>query len=394
MQYRVLSKRQLIVIFVSSLNLAHQFRSLMNKLYAIVLVLLIFSSNADAQRINDFCQTAFLRSPDSLYIKDLRNYFGLNMSVFNKGSAFSIEDSKSESDLTYSSADTSISMSIGIGYRWLSFGLGFGLGFLDKHRLGRKFDYSTQLHLRAFTVKLQGNFYKGYYLKKPSIMISDWPTGEMHIRKDVHTSVLRISSDYYFNYTKYSRKALTSQGQMQLRTAGSVLTGLVFNYDVVAGDSSLVPQNVNSDKFSYSGNVNRVRNMFVGPDIGYAITVVLPKQWFINTQVSSGLAYNRCLIQYSGSENKLYENMNFFMQAEGNAGYNGMLWFACLSANFFAIQSAMGKEGASINTLNTLFKATIAYRIKLEKDYSVGELIDSKLQQWRANRKQTKNSAN
>jgi len=358
----------------------------MKRLLTLSLLLFAIWLNADAQRINEIYQSAFMRNPDSLYIKNLKNYLGFRMSVFQKGSAFNISDLKSESDLQYSCADTSPSINFGVGYRWLSLGIGFSLGVFDRHRVGRKFDYSTQMHLRAFTIKLQGNVYSGYYLKNATNVLNEWPKNEKYIRNDIQTSLLRLSTDYYFNYTQYSRKALTSQGQMQLRTAGSALAGLIFNYDIVVGDSSFVPQNVNTQKFGYQGDISKVRNMFIGPEGGYAISVVLPKQWFLNAQMIGGVAYNRHLVQYKERSDKLYEGANFFLQAEGTAGYNGMLWFASISANIFAIQSAMNSNESNINTINTLFQATIAYRFKIENDYSVGELLSTKWQEWRAHR--------
>ena len=358
----------------------------MKRLLTLSLLLFAIWLNADAQRINEIYQSAFMRNPDSLYIKNLKNYLGFRMSVFQKGSAFSISDSKSESELQYSCADTSLAVSFGAGYRWLSLGFGFSLGLLNRHRAGRKFDYSTQMHLRAFTIKLQGNIYSGYYLKNATNILNDLPENEKYVRKDIKTKLLRLSTDYYFNYTQYSRKALTSQGQMQLRTAGSALAGVIFNYDMAIGDSSFVPQNVDTQKFGYKGDISKVRNMFIGPEGGYAISVVLPKQWFLNAQMIGGVAYNRHLVQYKERSDKLYEGANLFLQAEGAAGYNGMLWFASISANIFAIQSAMNSDESNINTINTLFQATIAYRFKIENDYSVGELLSAKRQEWRAHR--------
>lgn len=355
----------------------------MKRFAAISVIMTFVCMTAAAQRIGNFVRESFLLHPDSLYIADLNNYFGLRMSVFQKGSAFSIDDMQTISDLQYTCADSSASLSVGIGYKWLSVGVGFGLGFFDRNRVGNKFDYSTQIHLPAITIKLQGNIYEGYCLDNASTMIKNWPMDKRYLRKDIITSVLRVSADYYFNYTKYSRKALTSQGQMQRRTAGSVLTGVIFNHDVVAGDSSLIPSDVKTSEFAYTGNVSRVRNMFVGADGGYAISAVFPKGWFINGQFVSGLAYNRSQVQHVGEPNQLYQGVALIMQGEFSGGLNKEKWFICLGGSIFSIQSSIGKEGASINTVNSLFQATLAYRIKIEKDYSVGQLARSQWQRWR-----------
>ncbi len=340
--------------------------------------------------IVDSVLTSLTAKPDTAYIQDLRGLFGIQMSFFQKNSAFSIADLLDLSSLNYANSDSSMSTSIGINYKWLSLKMGFSFGLFDRNRSGRKFDFSTQMHMPAITLSFAGNLYNGYYLKNTYPMLQGWAEGTRYERPDIRTNMLRVSADYYHNHTRYSRKALTSAGELQRRTAGSFVAGIMFNRNVVSGDSSFIPTAVNDSLFNYHSSMRHVRNIFVGADAGYALTIVTPVKVFVNMQFSLGFAYDRNLFQVDAASDRDFNSMNIFMQGIGNLGYNSDTWFLSISANLFAIEHALGDEGASINSRNTLFQATLAYRIKLERDYGVGELFKEKYKEWRARRKEQK----
>lgn len=337
----------------------------------------------DAQNFGQKMRNAFTEKPDSLYIENIDGLLGVQFSVFRKNSDFSIDDIRNLSQLQYDCCDSSASVSIGMSYKWLSLKLGLSMGLLNFDRTGRKFDLSTQIFTKTVTIKLSGNIYTGYCLHNSNSILTGWSENSFYERPDIKTNVLRVSADYYFNHTQYSRKALTSQGELQRRTAGSFFAGVVLNRNVVSGDSSLIPSMVNDTLFSYHNSMNRVRNVFAGIDGGYAITFVTPSKWFINGQFGIGFAYNRCLLQYGGEPDRNYVVPDAFFQGELNVGYNSQRLYFAVSGNIFAIDSPMGEEGASINSTSVLLQATLAYRFKLDRDYGVGELFREKWREFR-----------
>lgn len=347
---------------------------------AISILILMSAMVVDAQGFGQKMHNAFTEKPDTSYIESLDGLFGVQFSVFRKNSDFSIDDIRNLSQLQYNCCDSSASISLGMSYKWLSLKLGLSMGLLNRDRTGRKFDLSTQIFTQAVTIKLSGNIYTGYCLYNSNSILKDWSGDSFYERPDIKTNVVRVSADYYFNHTQYSRKALTSQGELQRKTAGSFFTGVVLNRNVVSGDSSLIPSMVNDTLFSYHNQMNRVRNMFVGIDGGYAITFVTPSKWFINGQFGIGFAYNRCLLQYSGEPDRNYVVPDAFFQCELNVGYNSRRLYFGMGGSLFAIDSPMDDEGANINNMNVLVQATLAYRFKLDRDYGVVELFREK---WR-----------
>ena len=164
-----------------------------------VLLLTAAFGRAEAQWLKETYVSVFAAERDTNYIQDLSRMFSVNASVFQKNSAFSIDDLKNLSSLQYACSDSSASVSVGFAYKWLSLNLGVSTGLLDRHRSGRKTILSTQVLLPAVTLKFGANFYEGYYLSNAESILQDWPVGTRFERPDISTASLRVSADYYFN---------------------------------------------------------------------------------------------------------------------------------------------------------------------------------------------------
>lgn len=343
-----------------------------------------------AQWVKEAYVNVFAAKKDSTYIEDLSNLFGVNASIFQKNSAFSIDDVKNLSSLQYECSDSSASISAGFAYKWLSLNLGVSTGLFDRHRSGHKTDISTQILLPAVTLKLGANIYEGYYLSNAESILQNWPAGTRHDRPDITTASLRISADYYFNYTRYSRKALTSHGELQRRTAGSAVAGILFNVNMVSGDSSLVPQAVNDSLFGYREQIRYVSNTLIGAGGGYARTFVTPAKIYFNLDMQMGLAYNKCLLQLDNAPDRRHNALNLYFQGNASIGFNSKHWFFNAGGSLLAIESPMENDGVSINNMSAFMQATLAYRFELEKNYGVTELFVEKWRQWHDHRAEKK----
>ena len=363
----------------------------MRKCLAISFFLLTMSiGQSEAQWLKETYISVFAAERDTAYIQDLSQMFGINASIFQKNSAFSIDDLKNLSSLQYSCSDSSSSVSAGFAYKWLSLNLGFSTGLFDRHRSGKKTNLSTQILLPAVTLKFSGSLYEGYYLENAESIMQNWPVGTRFDRPDIVTGNLRISADYYFNYTQYSRKALTSHGELQRRTAGSPIVGILLNMNMVSGDSSLVPMAVNDSLFGYHEQIRYVSNTLIGAGGGYARTFVTPAKIYFNIDMQMGLAYNKCLLQIDDAPDRQHNAMNFYFQGDLSFGFNSKHWFFNAGGSLLTIESPTGNNGVSINNLSAMLRATLAYRFELEKNYSVGELFSTKWNQWREHRAEKK----
>ena len=355
-----------------------------------IFLLMVTIGQVEAQWLKDAYISVFAAERDSAYIQDMSNYFSVNASLFQKNSAFSIDDLKNLSSLQYSCSDSSASVSAGFAYKWLSLNLGVSTGLFDRHRTGRKTNLSTQLLLPAVTLKFGASIYEGYYLSNAESILQDWPAGTRHDRPDITTGSFRISADYYFNYTQYSRKALTSHGELQRRTAGSAIAGILFNHNTASGDSSFIPRIVNDSIFGYHEQIRLVSSTLIGAGGGYARTFVTPSKIYFNIDMQMGLAYNKCLLQLDDAPDRTNKALNFYFQGDLSFGYTSKHWFFNVGGNLLAIESPMGNDGVNINSTNAMVRATLAYRFEVEKNYSVSELFTTKWRQWREHRAEKK----
>ena len=351
-----------------------------------ILLLTVSFGRTEAQWLKETYISVFATERDTAYIQDLSRMFSVNASLFQKNSAFSIDDLKNLSSLQYSCSDSSSSVSAGFAYKWLSLNLGFSTGLFDRHRSGKKTNLSTQILLPAVTLKLSGSIYEGYYLENAESILQNWPIGTRHDRPDITTASLSVSADYYFNYTKYSRKALTSHGELQKRTAGSPIAGILLNMNMVGGDSSLVPRAVNDSLFGYHEQIKFVSNTLIGAGGGYARTFVTPAKIYFNLDMQMGLAYNKCLLQLDNAPDRRHKSLNLYFQGDASFGFNNKHWFFNIGGSTLLIESPTGDDGVSINNMNYMLRGTLAYRFELEKNYGVGELFSTKWRQWREHR--------
>lgn len=360
------------------------------RLAILIFLLTATFGQVEAQWLKDTYISVFAAERDTTYIQDLSRMFSVNASLFQKNSAFSIDDLKNLSSLQYSCSDSSSSVSAGFAYKWLSLNLGFSTGLFDRHRSGKKTNLSTQILLPAVTLKFSGSIYEGYYLENAESIMQNWPVGTRFDRPDIVTGNLRVSADYYFNYTRYSRKALTSHGELQRRTAGSPIVGILLNMNMVSGDSSLIPKAVNDSLFGYHEQIRYVSNTLIGVGGGYARTFVTPAKIYFNIDMQMGLAYNKCLLQIDDAPDRRHNALNFYFQGDLSFGINSKHWFFNAGGSLLTIESPTGNDGVSINNMNAMLRATLAYRFELEKNYGVGELFSTKWRQWRERRAEKK----
>ena len=103
-----------------------------------------------------------------------------------------------------------------------------------------------------------------------------------------------------------------------------------------------------------------------------------------------GLAYNKCLLQIDDAPDRRHNALNFYFQGDLSMGFNSKHWFFNAGGSLRAIESPMGNDGVSINNMNAMLRATLAYRFELDKNYGVGELFSTKWRQWREHRAEKK----
>lgn len=264
---------------------------------------------------------------DTLFIKDYSDQ--LNLAIYSKVkyTSFKISDELKEEALKYS-PNRQINLGLYYHYRKFGLGLAFGIGFLNKDDDLKgetsRLDLQGNIYGRRFVIDLSFMNYKSYYLTNTKHLLKDWERGDPnYIRPDIRMFNMGGSSIYIFNNKKFSYKAAFLQTDLQKKSAGSLLGGVVFNFNVLRGDSSFFPSQSDFDSYPRTPIIN---NFSFGFKLGYAYNYVYKKHYFASLALTPAVLLS---LEYASVDD--YDiarpRINLAFQPRFALGYNSELWY-------------------------------------------------------------------
>lgn len=263
-------------------------------------------------------------------------------------------------------------LGVGQTYEWFTLNIAVNFRFIndddDIKGETRFLDLHTHIIGRPFIVNLYGQFYKGVYLWPES---GKNPAGiPYEQRPDIRTRLMGGSVYFVPNWRRFSFAAAITQRDWQKRSAGSPLFGLEFFTGNVSGDSSLIP---NSEISNFKrGLIDRLGFVEAAAGAGYGYTLVIKKNWFVHTSITSGIVAGYLKERFNDVINhqNMYFRPNFIVRS--SFGYNSNKFNA--AAYYFMNRNISGNDqlNLTINTSNT--RLIFAYRLqpsqKLKKSYN------------------------
>lgn len=212
-------------------------------------------------------------------------------------------------------------LGFGISYRYVTLNLSFGLLGRDEDK-GKTHSLSLQssLYKHQWVYDFVLQHYRGMYLVPQDVYSVN---NNYYLRPDVATTV--IGGDFWriLNSDRFSYRAVMTQNDWQLKSAGSLLLGAEIYYGGIAGDGVLVPDAIAK---SYPQNqVHKVYSLRIGPGIGYAYTYVYKKNWFASAGITENLDFVMGK-EYSYNGNKGVSSFSPNLNYRIGVGYNSKLW--------------------------------------------------------------------
>ncbi|MDR0794159.1 MAG: DUF4421 domain-containing protein [Chitinophagaceae bacterium] len=335
-----------------------------HKTIIITIILLVGSTTVD------FAQKGFWKylgtstgDTDSSYVSVYerevigRTYFS------RKNTGFTMATPENLSSFGYK-PNNSQGIGLGVSYRYatvnMQFGL-FGLNFFGKDETKGKtnsFDFQTNIYKRQWVYDFVIQTYKGMYLTPKGNNTLD---GSYYLRPDIRTTL--VGGDFWriMNSDRFSYRAVMTQNDWQIQSAGSLLLGSEIYYGTTTADKHLVPDNVFKYYSDFQQGMNKVKFFRIGPGAGYAYTKILGKNFFISGSITANydFAYTKELSdtarygKFSMSPNLLYRIA---------VGYNSRRWNfnASLLDNSVIVHSTAINENYKL--FNQSFRITIAHR--------------------------------
>tara|TARA_A100001234_G_scaffold220889_1_gene234980 strand:- start:688 stop:1698 length:1011 start_codon:yes stop_codon:yes gene_type:complete len=331
------------------------------KLFSIIFfgLFILFSNNSHAQRVN------------SRYIKRFPYSITVKSFIGTKPNEFKLEDNLTSGTLNYKVA-AAPRLGAGISYKWFSVSSSlFKLSEPNENQKGitNQFDLQWNFYLRFFSIDLRMQRHEGYYLEN-SKTIKNWDEikNGLYQRSDLITSSLGGNIRYNLNYKKYSPRAIFSQTERQLKSAGSLSYGFRWNILNMESDSSIIPANLNSTFVEFK--LDRLYFSDFGYGFGYGYTFVRD-QWFFNIGFMGFIVHQNVKFIENGTlQKQISLQVNF--QSRTALGYSNdkiYIGFNAVSDQMYSNWKNTKNIIYSFSKIRVIFAKRIHTRpIKVEKE--------------------------
>lgn len=259
------------------------------------------------------------------YIEKMTDNIGLDISMNN---AFSIFEVVTASNTILLYPNTPNNLRLNINYDFISLGFETAPDFLpgndDELERGntKSFKLGSAFIFKHWFVDASYSRLKGFYLRNTEDFIP-WNKGDPYTQfPDLLYKGFSLSSGYIDN-SRFSFRSLTSQTERQLKSAGSFVPDINFEYYII-------------DDRSADINTQTSKNFEVGIGPGYVHTFVIKEKFYGSLGAYSSLGYlNTRLTTRTPQGEVVTHQDNFMFRWDGQVGlgYNGGTFYTGLYAN-------------------------------------------------------------
>ncbi len=255
--------------------------------------------------VSSVCRSQVFTVPDSTnitpynsdYVEDMTHILTTRTYLSTKFNFIELSDDLTVESIIYR-PNNQVNLGAGFSYRAFTLNLAFGFGFLNNQDdvLGETsyFDAQSNMFAKKWATNLFFQTYQGYFVDSHSRAELGYPEDgdKRAYRRDIRQSNLGLSSLHIFNNDRFSYRASFTQDAWQKKSAGSWLAGGYLTYFTVRGDSSLVPQALDS-LFGPNLQIRQGNFVDLGAMGGYAHTFVIGNHFFITLSTTLGLGGSR-----------------------------------------------------------------------------------------------------
>jgi hypothetical protein len=256
---------------------------------------------------------------------------------------------------------------LSFSYRFISFGIGFKPKFIpgnndnDMQGKTKVLSFGTNIVTKHWMQELQFAYVKGFYLYNTGDFDPDWEEGtDPYIQlPDNKFAVLRGSTAYKFN-KNYSVKSISSKTEIQLKSCGSLIPALAYDYYELDNKSDDTAQSSSQ----FSSNFDMVASL------GYMYTFVIKSKFYASAGLFGGAGFHHIslLTRMPGEEIKTRETDPLFrLQERVGIGYNSRKFFG--GAEVFLSQSSHSENNntVQIQSSRAYFQVFAGYRFNAPK---------------------------
>ncbi len=348
----------------------------MNKHYLLYLILLntIFVLSQ-----NNIERDSIAVDTNNLYIEDHNKQLNIKFDITNDQVKYFLPYEGGKAVIK-----TNLNASLGFvfSYKFLSVRLGIRPSLSDSKKEDKGETDFFRIRLKflfdKWTHRFEYNYTRGFYIDNTDDF--GMYDSDFHIQlPNLTTNIISGSSHYSFN-KNYSFKAVESNTEIQLKSAGSFSVGINYNFYDVAGTDKIKGENGNT---FYKSNYSEYSGFSTVLNAGYHYTFILHSYWYVNIRANPGFGLDFYETSYHSEESveKKKDNETFFALSSGiSAGYNGKKYYFGAGFNYNVNSEKFNDDNINLQPITYNFNIFIGYRFKAPKQVSKPiDLIEDKV---------------
>lgn len=297
--------------------------------------------------------------PKISFIDDFNDKINIKLDVESDFETFDLKGDNFEYDIRPNIATKS---KVHFSYKFIS----FSFSYIPKFFPGNNDDnlkgettgkgFALNLNLNHWIQDLKYNNVEGFYLHNSYDFDPNWEnnTSPYLLFPDLKVTSFKGSTSYKFN-SDFSLKAISTQTEIQLKSAGSFIPGILYSFYNIDNRSNSPDQQTSQRSESYELMLN----------LAYYYTFVINKSWYTSFGISpsAGINHTNLLTRFPDENIKTdYSDSVFRINGRSGIGYNSKQFFG--GAEIIGYKSFRNENntGVSLATTGITYQVFIGYR--------------------------------
>ncbi len=320
---------------------------------------------------------------NSIYIQDHKKQFNVKFDVSNDITSYKFPQEQVELNIK---PNLNIKYAFVLSYKFASIRLGIRPKVSDENKKNKGDSKAFRIHFKLlfdyWSHNFEYNYDKGYYIVNTDDFNSDIPVPVSDFKiqfPDLTTNVFSGSSTYKFN-ENYSVRAIESQTEIQIKSAGSFMPGIFYSfYNIKGTDKVLYPE----DHTIYRDEYIDLQGFNIVLNAGYYYTFVYREYWFANAYLTPGLGidfYKTTNYSPEDITETSFNDINYSLSSGLGIGYNGnKIFFGANYANRTSSER-LNENKIQLQISKNYFHIYLGYRFKAPKSVQKSvDLIEKKI---------------
>ena len=307
------------------------------------------------------------------YIEDHTNRLNINMIVSNNQLKYVFPYNDKAA-----SVKTNLSLSYGFRFSYKAFSVRLRyrpkLSASDQENKGKTdhFRFGFDILLDKWAHFYEYDYRRGYYIDNTEFITGQEPSDFRIQFPSLTTNTFNGVSQYKFN-KNYSIRAIESNTEIQLKSAGTFMPGINYTYYTFKGANKEILGS--ETEITERNPYNEYKGLTLIIEPGYYYTYVLNNYWYANVFAVPGFGidfYNNKEINTDSNvtNDENLSRMFFSFKTGTSIGYNGKKFYFGSELKYHAYSEDFNKNEISLQPSKIIFQVFLGYRFKAPKQVS------------------------